>query len=152
MPVSDAGVYTVVASQARASGCRTFAEIRSRSKDVKGPRFPERTSAQLIGKWKRCHPELSEELVHRTSVPELSEREKSFCTEVGFSPWQFAILRDRLLREAEESGGRFSKILVRSFFRLDTSQAVKLFDFFVAEKRIVNSDRDLMRDPKKSCP
>lgn len=82
------------------------------------------------------------------SKPLLTDREKAFCLDVGFSHWQYAVLRDRILREAEEHDGRFPKAYVRSFFRLDATQAVKLFDFLVAEGRLVNLDKDLKEQKK----
>lgn len=123
-------------------GCRSFGDIRARSKDFKGIHPTERSSAQLIGKWRRCHPEMSDSWLASPTLPELNDREKAFCLDVGFSHWQFAVLRDRLLREAEEHEGRFSKTLVRSFFRLDSTQAIKLFEFFVGEGKITNADKD----------
>eukprot|EP00210_Caulerpa_lentillifera_P004169 g3975.t1 len=125
--------------EARSLGCRTFSDIRTRHKDSRIPKSAERTNAQLIGKWRRHgHPK------NRTPdlVPELTDRERQFCVEASFSPWQYAVLRDRILREAEEHGGRFSKIHVKNFFRLECTQSIKLFDFLVSEGKFVNSDKD----------
>jgi len=110
-----------------------------RHKDSKIPKSADRSNAQLIGKWRRHRQSKS-----RTPdlVPELTDRERQFCVEASFSPWQYAVLRDRILREAEEHGGRFSKTHVKSFFRLECTQSIKLFDFFVSEGIFINSDKD----------
>ena len=104
-----------------------------------------------MGKWRRCYSETPDAGSRLPIVPELNDREKAFCQEVGFSPWQYAVLRDRMLREAEEHGHRFSKAIARTFFRLDTTQSVKLFDFFVSEGLFINADKDV-KDTRKLPP
>jgi len=60
-----------------------------------------------------------------------------------------AVLRDCILLEAEEHGGRFSKTHFKSFFKLKCTQAAKFFGFFDIEGTFVNVAKTRKRAEKQ---